>query len=217
MARLVDGTFDAWSSTAAGVNHCAHPVRLTGSSQTIDAATGEVLGSFSSTDAPLGVLYRPCGNRRAEVCPPCSRTYARDTFAMIRAGIAGGKTIPDTVAHNPLLFVTFTAPSFGPVHGPRPHAGQPAGGRCRPRDRGRGLRPRSSGRLLCDPRPGRPGERCPAVLGLLRLRLRRDLAVVGTRAVAPHHHRPAPCPRHRTRRPGTVSGSGGVGAVRQGR
>ena len=135
VARLVDGTFDAWSSTAAGVNHCAHPVRLTGSSQTIDAATGEVLGSFSSTDAPLGVLYRPCGNRRAEVCPACSRTYARDTFAMIRAGIAGGKTIPETVADNPLLFVTLTAPSFGPVHGPRPNAGEPTGGRCRPRDR----------------------------------------------------------------------------------
>ena len=88
---------------------------------------------FASADAPLGVLYRACGNRRAEVCPSCSRTYARDTFAMIRAGLVGGKTVPDQVADNPLLFVTLTAPSFGHVHGPRPHAGNRTGGRCRPR------------------------------------------------------------------------------------
>jgi hypothetical protein len=33
-----------------------------------------------------------------------------------------------------VLFVTLTAPSFGSVHGPRPAAGAPTGGRCRPRD-----------------------------------------------------------------------------------
>ena len=124
--RLRDGSSDAWADTAAMVGYCAHPVRLTGHSTTIDTATGEVLGSFSSADAPLGVLYRACGNRRAAVCPACSRVYARDTFAMIRAGLVGGKTVPEQVADNPLLFVTFTAPSFGHVHGPRPHAGQPA-------------------------------------------------------------------------------------------
>jgi hypothetical protein len=135
VSRLVDGTFNAWADTAAAVNHCARPIRLIGSSTTINVATGEVIGSFSSADAPLGVLHRPCGNRRADVCPSCSRVYARDTFAMIRAGIAGGKTVPASVASHPLLFVTFTAPSFGSVHGARPHAGQPTGGRCRPRDR----------------------------------------------------------------------------------
>lgn len=135
LQRLRDGTFDAWADTAATVGYCARPVRLTGNSTTIDTTTGEVLGSFSSADAPLGVLYRACGNRRADVCPACSRVYARDTFAMIRAGLVGGKTVPTQVADNPLLFVTLTAPSFGYVHGPRPHAGQPTGGRCRPRDR----------------------------------------------------------------------------------
>jgi hypothetical protein len=135
LQRLRDGSFDAWADTAAKVGYCARPVRLTGHSMTIDAATGEVLGTFSSTDAPLGVLYRPCGNRRADVCPPCSRVYARDTFAMIRAGLVGGKTVSEQVADNPLLFVTLTAPSFGHVHGLRPHAGQHSGGRCRPRDR----------------------------------------------------------------------------------
>lgn len=75
----------------------------------------------------------PCGNRRASVCPACARTYARDTFELIRAGAVGGKTVPDTVSDNPMLFVTVTAPSFGHVHrAPKP--GQPSV-RCRPRDR----------------------------------------------------------------------------------
>jgi hypothetical protein len=133
--RLRDGSLYAWADTAARVGYCARPVRLTGSSTTIDAATGEILDDFSSADTPLGVLYRPCGNRRAEECPSCSRVYARDTFEMIRAGLVGGKTIPAAVADNPLLFVTLTAPSFGHVHGPRPRAGSRTGGRCRPRDR----------------------------------------------------------------------------------
>lgn len=129
VSRLLDGTFDAWADTAASVGYCAHPIRLVGSSATYDTRTGELVASFSSTDAPLGVLHRPCGNRRAEVCPPCSRTYARDTFAMIRAGLVGGKTIPTSVGDNALLFVTFTAPSFGHVHGHR------HGRRCRPRSK----------------------------------------------------------------------------------
>jgi len=132
--RLRDGSLDAWADTAARVGYCARPIRLIGSSSTVDAATGEILGTFTSNETPLGVLHRPCGNRRADVCPSCSRTYARDTFAMINAGLVGGKTVPQSVADNPLLFVTFTAPSFGHVHGPRPKHGHKSGGRCRPRD-----------------------------------------------------------------------------------
>ena len=135
--RLRDGSFTAWADTAAQVSYCTNPVRLVGGSTTVDASTGEVLDTFTSQHAPLGVVYRACGNRRADVCPSCSRTYARDTFAMVRAGLVGGKTVSETVADNPLLFVTFTAPSFGHVHGPRPRAGQSTGGRCRPRDRSR--------------------------------------------------------------------------------
>ncbi len=133
--RIRDGSFDGWTETASRLNFCTHPVRLTGGSVTIDAITGEVRGSFSSAETSLGVLYRPCGNRRAEVCPPCSRTYARDFYEMMHRGIMGGRTIPEGVRDNPLLFVTFTAPSFGHVHGPRPKNGQKTGGRCRPRDK----------------------------------------------------------------------------------
>jgi hypothetical protein len=130
LSRLLDGSFSAWAETAASVGNCVNPIRLVGSSETVDTRTGEVVGGFCSGDAPLGVLYVPCGNRRANVCPPCSRTYARDTFELLRAGVSGGKTIPTTVADNPLLFVTFTAPSFGHVH-----RHDKNGKRCRPRDR----------------------------------------------------------------------------------
>ncbi|MDN5893284.1 MAG: replication initiation protein [Nocardioides sp.] len=135
VARLLDGSFSEWADAAAAVSNCARPVRLVGSSTTVDVRTGEILGTFSSDQAPLGVLHRACGNRRAQVCPSCSRVYARDTFELIRAGVAGGKTVSPTVGDNPLLFATFTAPSFGHVHGTRPHNGMPTGGRCRPRDR----------------------------------------------------------------------------------
>lgn len=132
VSRLRDKSMPDFADTAERVGFCSHPVRLVGLSMTIDKATGEVLGEFRSKDAPLGELYRPCGNRRADVCPACSRVYARDTFEMVRAGVLGGKTVPATVADNPLVFATLTAPSFGYVHGIRGKDGNKTGGRCRP-------------------------------------------------------------------------------------
>lgn len=49
---------------------------------------------------------------------------------MIRCGVAGGKTVPESVAGHPLVFATLTAPSFGHVHGARD------GHACRPTSRG---------------------------------------------------------------------------------
>jgi len=126
LARLLSRDFDAWSEAASRVGHCARPIRLHGTSQTVNPATGEVLSSFSSTDSPLGVLHVRCGNRRAADCPSCSRLYAADTFHLIRAGVTGGKGVPEQVGESPMVFATLTAPSFGLVHGAR-------GGRtCRP-------------------------------------------------------------------------------------
>ncbi|EWT06661.1 replication initiation protein [Intrasporangium chromatireducens Q5-1] len=119
VARLTAKDFPAWADTAAKVGHCAHPVRLHGTSTTIDAATGEVLSTYSSADEPLGVLHVRCGNRRESACPSCSRVYAADTFHLIRAGVIGGKGVPEDVADNPLVFATLTAPTFGLVHGRR--------------------------------------------------------------------------------------------------
>ena len=128
---VVSRDFDAWSEALARVGNCAQPVKLRGHSQRIDTRTGELLDSYSSASEPLGVTHVRCGNRRGSVCPSCSRRYAADTFHLIRAGVAGGKTVPATVADNPLVFATLTAPSFGHVHGHRDH-----GRACRPRTRG---------------------------------------------------------------------------------
>lgn len=97
----------------------------------MDTTTGEILSTYTSAADPLGVTYVRCGNRRASKCPACSRLYAGDTFQLIRAGVAGGKTVPVSVADNPLVFATFTAPSFGKVHGRRDQLG-----RCHPHTRG---------------------------------------------------------------------------------
>jgi hypothetical protein len=65
---------------------------------------------------PDGVIYKPCGNRRATVCPSCAATYRRDAYQLVRAGLVGGKGIPTTITQHPAIFLTLTAPSFGLVH-----------------------------------------------------------------------------------------------------
>jgi hypothetical protein len=91
----------------------------------VDGTTGEILHHYDTRDEPGERLLVRCRNRRATVCPACSRLHAGDTFHLVRAGLLGGKNVPATVRHRPRLFVTLTAPSFGPVHR--------AGEVCRPR------------------------------------------------------------------------------------
>ncbi|WP_371540290.1 plasmid replication initiator protein [Streptomyces sp. NBC_00466] len=117
--------FRRWLEQVAATGGCAHPVHLSGSATTRDAATGEVLHHYDTRDEPGERLSVRCRNRRATVCVPCSRLHAGDTFHLVRAGLLGGKTVPATVRDRPRLFITLTAPSFGPVHR--------AGDRCRPR------------------------------------------------------------------------------------
>jgi Replication initiator protein, pSAM2 len=119
MARLRSADLDDWASAAARVGFCSSPVRLVGHSVAVDRTSGEVVRQYASADEPGGVTFVRCGNRRADQCPSCSRLYAADTFHLIRAGVAGGKGVPEAVADNPLVFATLTAPSFGAVHGRR--------------------------------------------------------------------------------------------------
>ncbi|MEP6815407.1 MAG: replication initiator [Marmoricola sp.] len=106
-------------SAAARTHDCARPVRLRGSTQLVDLATGETRVLYSSGQELDGFSWLPCGNRRAAACEPCSRRYKADAWQLITAGLGGGKGIPATVAEHPCTFATFTAPSFGPVHGMR--------------------------------------------------------------------------------------------------
>jgi hypothetical protein len=132
LTRAARDDYPAWLAQATAVGGCSRPVRLHGQVHDVDPATGEVLRTFSTDEAPDGVIYTACGDRRASACPACAETYRADTYQLIRAGLAGGKDVPESVAAHPCVFATFTAPSFGHVHaritGP---AGQVL--RCRPR------------------------------------------------------------------------------------
>jgi hypothetical protein len=115
IARAGPG-YDRWAEQVAAIGYCAHPVRLRGRVDHANPATGEIRTVYSTDREPDATLLKACGNRRASVCPSCSATYQADSFQLLAAGLRGGKGIPETIATHPRLFVTFTAPSFGPVH-----------------------------------------------------------------------------------------------------
>ena len=127
-----------WMEQVAQTGYCAHPVRLRGRVDHADPATGEVRTVYSTDREPDATLLKACGNRRASVCHSCSATYQADSFQLLAAGLRGGKGVPETVAGHPRLFVTFTAPSFGPVHSRK-----------------------AQGLLVYPCHPYRQGQRCP--------------------------------------------------------
>ncbi|GGO86490.1 zinc finger-like domain-containing protein [Wenjunlia tyrosinilytica] len=108
--------FDRVREQVERVGGCTRPIQLVGSTVTLDAATRDVLHAYSTADEPTGRLLVACGNRRATRCPACSRLYAADTYQLIKAGLTGGKAVPETVRAHPRVFATLTAPSFGRVH-----------------------------------------------------------------------------------------------------
>lgn len=64
-----------WLTHTAGTRGCVRPVRLSGQLHTVEAATGRILDTRHTANVcPDGVIYRPCGDRRASVCPPCAET-----------------------------------------------------------------------------------------------------------------------------------------------
>lgn len=114
--RANTGDYHAWLGHVRAAAGCSHPVRLAGSITTTELGTGRVLATTDTATMPDGVIYKPCGNRRATVCPSCADTYRRDAYQLVRAGLVGGKGVTPAVAKHPALFVTYTAPSFGVVH-----------------------------------------------------------------------------------------------------
>jgi Replication initiator protein, pSAM2 len=134
---------------------CRRPVGVTGRLAECDPVTGEVIRIVDTTQLPGGRIEVPCGNRREQVCPPCSRLYKGDTFQVMIAGLRGGHGIPEDVARHPAVFVTLTAPGFGLVHRGPGLDGQLV--QCRPR-RDRPVcehgQPASCGRRHQDGEPG---------------------------------------------------------------
>lgn len=114
--RAASPGYQHWLKHVSTVRGCERPIRLVGQLHTINPGPGEVLSSRATDTLPDGVIYVPCGDRRASVCPACAETYRADTYHLVHAGLIGGKGVPDTVATHPVVFVTFTAPTFGAVH-----------------------------------------------------------------------------------------------------
>ena len=84
--RLSKPGLGRWLSQVQQVRRCAHPVRLAGSTHTIDTTTGEVVSAYDTSADPDGVAYVRCGNRRASVCPSCSHEYKGDVWHVLMAG-----------------------------------------------------------------------------------------------------------------------------------
>lgn len=155
LLKLASGDdFARWEQQLAATGNCANPVRLRGRIDAIDRAAGEKATIYDTVGEPGGVLRIPCGNRHEGVCPACSEVYKGDARQIIRSGLTGGKGIPESVASHPCVFVTLTAPGFGPVHTIRT---------------GRGGR-----RLACRPRRDAHQRRCPHGRDLSCLRHHRD-------------------------------------------
>jgi hypothetical protein len=100
----------AWERQLASTGACSHPIRLRGRIDAIDLATGETAPVYDTSAEPDGVLHVACGNRRESRCPACSQVYKRDARQLVRAGLTGGKGVPESVSAHPCVFATFTAP-----------------------------------------------------------------------------------------------------------
>src|SRR6266508_1053616 len=138
-ARAGDqAAYQRWAEQVKTAGYCRHPVRLAGGVEHVDQVTGEARTVLDTELEPDRVLLKACGTRRAACCAPYSEVYRADAFQLVKAGLSGGKGVPESVSTHPRLFVTFTAPSFGPVHSLRSRRGH--------------IRP-------C--RPARAGARCP--------------------------------------------------------
>ncbi|MBC6462421.1 replication initiator [Actinomadura sp. HBU206391] len=142
-ARANRPDYARWAARARATGGCAQPIHLRGRVDYRDPLTGELLHRYSTLHEPGGVLRVACKTRRASRCPACAEVYRADTYQLVRAGLVGGKGVPDSVTQHPAAFVTLTAPSFGPVHARREKAGtaQP----CHPR---RNATPCPHGRVL---------------------------------------------------------------------
>jgi hypothetical protein len=120
------GGYDAFESQVRAIRGCRRPVRLSGRTIGIGEDGAHPHITFNTKSLPDGVLLKACGTRRETLCPPCASLYRGDAFALVAAGLRGGKEVPETVAGHPAVLLTLTAPSFGAVHRKRPD------GRCHP-------------------------------------------------------------------------------------
>ena len=85
----------------------------------IDLATGEAAPVYDSATNRTGCCTSRAATAAKPSARPARRCTKRDARQLVRAGLAGGKGVPESVAAHPCVFATLTAPSFGPVHARR--------------------------------------------------------------------------------------------------
>jgi hypothetical protein len=107
LSRAGSAGYEEWWAKVVDSGFCAAPVRL------------EAKIAHQATE-----VFARCKNRRASVCPSCSQLYSGDTWRLVHAGIVGDDGRSLATGH-PMVFVTLTAPSFGPVHSSGPLIGEP--------------------------------------------------------------------------------------------
>jgi hypothetical protein len=101
LQRATRDDYDRWLNTALVAGGCVRPVRLRGTVRDVDTTTGEILHRLDTEDLPDKAMYVPRGDRRASMCPPCAETYRADIYQLIRAGLVGGKGMPESLAAHP--------------------------------------------------------------------------------------------------------------------
>lgn len=116
--------YERWALQGRSARWCNHPIRLSGTTTTLDPDSGEILGRYSTRAEPDGVLVKACGQRRVTACPQCAEVYRADAWHLLVAGLQGGKGVAPTVSAHPMIFITLTAPSFGAVHSRREQSGR---------------------------------------------------------------------------------------------
>ncbi|MEH0825188.1 MULTISPECIES: replication initiator [unclassified Micromonospora] len=114
--RAAMPAFSGWLEHTAPAGGCARPIRLTGTIAAVEQATGRIIRQLHTDELPDQALYKACGNRRESQCPDCAWVYQGDAYQVVRCGLTGGKGVPASVGRHPIVFATFTAPSFGAVH-----------------------------------------------------------------------------------------------------
>ncbi len=124
------GGVEDFTTQVRAVRGCRRPIRLSGWVMTAEPG-GMPEVRFDTRRLPDGVLLKACGSRRETVCPPCASLYRGDAFALVAAGLRGGKGVPESIGDHPAVLLTLTAPSFGAVHRRRPDGTcNPTGTRC---------------------------------------------------------------------------------------
>ena len=102
MARTGRDDYWPWLGHVASAAGCTQPIRLAGTINHVDADTGRILDQpHTGRHARRGPLQGVRQPPRVASARPAAKTYQRDAYQLVRAGLVGGKGVPDQRRHPP--------------------------------------------------------------------------------------------------------------------